>query len=298
MSEDRQWTGRTDGTGWMHKALTGLFKVLPIPLMYLFMALVVPFYLIFNHKGYLAIYHYLHRRMGWGPLKAFWGCCVNHFLFGACLMDRFAAYAGRKFKMEVPDLHLFNALSEGEEGFLMLASHIGNPELCGYMLRSERKRMNAISFGGEKSTVQASRTRMLGGNNIRLIEAGEDMGWLFTLGTALSDGEIVSIHADRVFGSPKTLEVELLDAPARIPEGPFAIAASRDLPVLAAFSLKTGLKRYHASIFRLDTPQMEGLSRPEKMQALADKYALSVETVLKQWPLQWYNFYEFWDRKL
>lgn len=298
MSEDRQWTGRTDGTGWMHKALTGLFKVLPMPLMYLFMALVVPFYLIFNHKGYLAIYHYLHRRMGWGPLKAFWGCCVNHFLFGACLMDRFAAYAGRKFKMEVPDLHLFNALSEGEEGFLMLASHIGNPELCGYMLRSERKRMNAISFGGEKSTVQVSRTRMLGGNNIRLIEAGEDMGWLFTLGTALSDGEIVSIHADRVFGSPKTLEVELLDAPARIPAGPFTIAASRDLPVLAAFSLKTGLKRYHIRLFRLDSPQMQTLSRQEKMQYLANSYSACVEKVLQRWPLQWFNFYEFWERKL
>ena len=136
---------------------------------------------------------------------------------------------------------------------------------------------------------------MLGGNNIRLIHADDGMEWLFTLNAALSDGEIVGIHADRVFGSPKTLTVTLLGAPAQIPLGPLSIAASRDLPVLAAFSLKTGLKRYHASIFRLDTPQMEGLSRPEKMQALADKYALSVETVLKQWPLQWYNFYEFWN---
>ena len=177
----------------------------------------------------------------------------------------------------------------------MLASHIGNPELCGYMLRSERKRMNAISFGGEKSTVQVSRTRMLGGNNIRLIEAGEDMGWLFTLGTALSDGEIVSIHADRVFGSPKTLEVELLDAPARIPAGPFTIAASRDLPVLAAFSLKTGLKRYHIRLFRLDSPQMQTLSRQEKMQYLANSYSACVEKVLQRWPLQWFNFYEFWN---
>ena len=44
MSEDRQWTGRTDGTGWMHKALIGLMKVCPIAVIYFLMALVVPFY--------------------------------------------------------------------------------------------------------------------------------------------------------------------------------------------------------------------------------------------------------------
>ena len=293
--EDRQWTGRTDGAGWMHRALIGLMKVLPMPVMYFLMALVVPFYLLFNHKGYLAIYHYLRRRQGWSVWRSFWGCCGNHFLFGASLMDRFAAFAGKKFEMDIPEYYLFTDLAAGEDGFLLLASHIGNPELCGYMLCSDRKRMNAVSFAGEKSSVQESRSHLLGENNIRLIEAGEGMEWLFTLNAALSDGEIVGIHADRVFGSPKTLTVTLLGAPAQIPLGPFSMAASRDLPVLAAFSLKTGLKRYHASIFRLDTPQMEGLSRPEKMQALADKYALSVETVLKQWPLQWYNFYEFWN---
>lgn len=294
MSEERQWSGRTHGTEWMHKGLVGLFRVLPLGVLYFFMALVVPFYMLFNHKGYLAIYHYLRYRHGYGPLRAFCGCYANHFLFGTAIMDRFAAYAGRKFKVESPKPDLFEELSQEEQGFLVFASHIGNPELCGYMLRSKRKRMNAITFPGEKASIRARREKMLEGNNIRLIPA-EGMEWLFTLNAALSDGEIVSIHADRLFGSPKFLKATILGAEAKIPLGPFNIAATRDLPVLASFAIKTGYKDYRFYLARLDTPEMHVMNKQEKMNALAAAYAAQMTQVLEKWPLQWYNFFEFWE---
>lgn len=294
MSEERQWSGRTHGTEWMHNALTALFKVLPLWLMYGVMGLVIPFYMLFNHKGYLSIYHYLRARQGYGPLKAFFGCYGNHFLFGTAFLDRFASYAGRRFQIDVPDPQPVVKLSEQEQGFLLFASHIGNHEMCGYMLNCEQKRMNVITFSGEKSYVRSNREKMLEGHNIRLISA-DGMEWLFTLNAALSDGEIVSIHADRVFGSPKMLDANILDAPAHLPQGPFSIAAMRDLPVLSVFCIKTGLKRYKAYMFRLDTPDMASLGRKEKMEALATAYTASVGTVLKEHPLQWYNFFEFWE---
>ena len=294
MAKERQWTGKTDGTLWMHKALIGLFKVLPIPVVYLIMAVVIPFYLLFNGKGRSAIWHYLRKRQGWGSVKAFFGCYANHFLFGTAVLDRFAAYAGRKFKTVVPEFHLFRELTARPEGFVMLSSHIGNAEMCGYMLSTKQKRMNVLTFPGEKASIRAWRETMLSANNIRMISAGEDMGWLVTLNNAMADGEIASIHADRNFGSAKTLTVNLLGAEADIPQGPFSVAAMRELPVLAAFTMKTGLKRYEVLLIRIDSPGMEGLSRPEKMQSLADAYAEAVEKVLQQYPLQWYNFYEFW----
>ena len=88
MTGERQWSGKTDGAPWMHRALIGLLKVFPLWAMYLLAVLVVPFYMLFNHKGYLAIYHYLRNRQGWGPLKSFLGCYANHFLFSTSFMDR------------------------------------------------------------------------------------------------------------------------------------------------------------------------------------------------------------------
>lgn len=294
MSEERQWSGKTDGTLWMHKALIGCFKILPTGLVYFFMALVVPFYMLINHQGYLAIYHYLRQRQGWGPLRAFFGCYRNHFLFGASLMDRFAAYAGRKLRVQKTGFDVFDSLVEQDQGFIMLSSHIGNAEMAGYMLTTPLKRMNAITFPQEKASVRANRDRILETNNIRLISA-DGLDWLFTLNAALSDGEIVSIHADRLFGSSKALTVNILGAEAKIPLGPFNLAASRDLPVTASFCMKTGYKSYEAIQYRLDTPEMEAMSKREKMDYLAARYAATVNEILGKWPLQWYNFFEFWN---
>lgn len=294
MSEQRAWTGTTDGTSWMHRALIGLIKVTPLPLVYGFMALVIPFYLVFNLKGSRPIYRYLRDRQGWGRLRSLLGCYGNHFLFGATMLDRFAVYAGRRFQTEIPRFDLIARQNSRPEGFLFFFSHIGNPEMCGYMIRCDSKRMNSIVFPGEKASIQKWRSKMLALNNIRLIPSGPDMDWLFTLHAALSDGEIVSIHADRKFGSPKTLSVPLLGAPARIPAGPFAIAAMHGLPVLAGFSLKTGLKRYHLVVERLDTPEMEQMDREQRMHLLAERYAAVMEQVLRKWPLQWFNFFDFW----
>lgn len=294
MSGQRQWSGRTDGTSWMHKSLIGLLRVTPLPLVYLLMALVVPFYLLFNPGGRRSIYCYLRRRQGWGVLHSALGCYGNHFLFGAGMLDRFAAFAGRRFPTDIVNYHLFTELTDGPEGLLMLATHIGNAEMCGYMLESDRKPMNVIVFAGEKASVHSWRERMLSVNNVRMIGADDGMEWLFTLNSALTNGEIVNIHGDRSFGSPKTLRVRLLGKEAQIPLGPFSVAAMRSLPVLASFCLKTSLKHYRVYIYRVDTPEMSQLPREEKMQALADSYAAIVEKVLHRWPLQWFNFYDFW----
>lgn len=294
MSEERQWSGKTDGTLWMHKALIGCFKFLPMGLIYFIMALVVPFYMLINRSAYLAIYHYLRKRQGRGPVKAFFGCYFNHFLFGASLMDRFAAYAGRKFQVKKDASDIFDSLAGKEQGFIILSSHIGNAEMSGYMLSTPLKRMNAITFPGEKASVRANRDRMLEANNIRLISA-DGLDWLFTLNAALSNGEIVSIHADRLFGSSKYLKAHILGAEAKIPMGPFNLAATRDLPVTALFCMKTGYKRYETLQYRLDTPEMATLSKKEKMEYLATRYASAVNEVLGKWPLQWYNFFEFWS---
>lgn len=209
-------------------------------------------------------------------------------------MDRFAAYAGRKFRVQKTGFDVFDSLVEQDQGFIMLSSHIGNAEMAGYMLTTPLKRMNAITFPQEKASVRANRDRILETNNIRLISA-DGLDWLFTLNAALSDGEIVSIHADRLFGSSKALTVNILGAEAKIPMGPFNLAASRDLPVTASFCMKTGYKSYEAIQYRLDTPEMEAMSKREKMDYLAARYAATVNEILGKWPLQWYNFFEFWN---
>lgn len=290
---ERQWQGTTDGTSWMHRSLIGMMKIIPLWLCYLLMSLVVPFYLIFSHKGYVSIYHYFRRRHGFGPLKAFCHACADHWMFGAVIMDRFASYAGKRFRMEASRKSLYDDLCSRDEGFVQVSSHIGNDELAGYELKAT-KRINALVFGGEGKALTENRSRVLGGNNIRLVDISEDMSHLVILNNALADGEIVNIHGDRVFGSNRTVRCEILGAEADLPLGPFLMAAMRDVPAISVFVMKAGLRKYRVHLFRLDEG-LDGMGVREKAVAMAKAYSDDISSVLRRYPDQWFNFYEFWN---
>lgn len=295
MSKDaeRQWQGTTDGTSWMHRSLIGMMKVIPLWFFYLLMSLAVPFYMLFNHKGYLSNYHYFRRRHGFGPLRSFFGVFTCHWMFGAVIMDRFASYAGKKFTIEVPQMPMYGELCLSKDGFVQLSSHIGNDELAGYELKPPR-RMNALVFGGEGKALTENRSRVLGGNNVRLVSIAEDMSHLVVLNNALADGEIVNIHGDRVFGSNRTVTCGILGAEAELPLGPFLLAAMRNVPTISVFVMKVGLRKYRVRLFRPDKG-LEGLAPKEKAVATARAYADNISEVLRLYPSQWFNFYEFWN---
>ena len=291
---DRKWTGKTDGTPWMHRALVGLIRVLGLRTIYVVAAVfVVPFYLLFRGKARRAIYRYFRQRQGFPPLKAACHTVRNHFRFAQVILDRAASYGGRHFEMVLERPELFYDLANGPQGFMMLGSHIGNHEIVGYSLPSP-KPMNALAFGGEAGHIIRNRRTALAGSNVRLVEIKDDLSHLFILNNALADGEIVTVLSDRVSQNGKTLAVNLLGAPVRLPEGPFFLAAAREVPVISVFVLKETAHRYRVLLYPVDagTP---GRSRQERMETMAASYARSIEEALRRYPDQWFNYYDFWE---
>lgn len=293
----RQWSGKTDGYGWMQKCLIYIYCVMDLRFLYYPMALVIPFYMLFGRKGYKAMYHYFHHRLHERPLKAFVSVYINHYTFGQVVLDRFAAYAGKKFQLDIDHYDLYQHYANDEKGFMILTAHIGNYELAGYTLISKGKRFNTLVYSGESDTINENRNRMLSKNNIRLIGIKADMSHLFIINNALRDGEIMSMAADRIFGSNKYVNCSFLGKEAKFPVGPFALAVQREVPVLIVFVMKNSVKHYQVYIhpIKLDVDE-RNLSTKEKIQILADKYVAQLEKTIKQYPTQWFNYFEFWEQ--
>lgn len=245
-----------------------------------------------NHSRTTA-YHYFRRRQGFGRWHAAWATYINHCMFGQVVIDRFAMFAGRQFDVKVEGYQHFDKLTSLEEGFLMLSSHIGCYEIAGYTLVAPNKRLNALVYGGEKATVMAGRAERFARNNLAMIPVKSDMSHLFLVNEALSNHEIVSMPADRTVGSTKQLAVEFLGAQAHLPMGPFSVATMRELDVLAVNVMKTSAKQYTVYVSPLSYDK--AASRKEQMQQLADAYVQELERMLRLYPTQWYNFYEFWS---
>lgn len=288
---EKQWDGTTYGNGLMHRWLIGMLRRIDVRFIYVFAYIFVVPPCLFR-PGFKFIYCFFRKRFHQSPLKAFWYTYKNHCLFAQAVIDKFAMYAGKTFEVEIEGFDHFLHLATQESGFVQLSSHMGNYEIAGYTLVTETKRFNAIVFFGEKASVMENRDRMFSHTNIHMIPIREDMSHLFEIDRALSDGEIVSIPADRIWGSKKTLKTVFLGREAQFPMGPFTVAAMRGLDVLAVNVMKASSKRYQIYVTPLEYDKEAPRSR--QTEQLLQAYVAELERLLKLYPTQWYNYFDFW----
>lgn len=289
----QQWAGTTYGGEGLHGSLIKASRYIDVRLIYLFAAIfVVPVCIVLNRSRKTSYYYFRHR-LQYGRCKAAWSVYRNHCKFAQIIVDKFAMYAGKRFDVEVEGLDKFNALANKAEGFIHLSSHIGNYEIAGYTLVSERKRINAVVYAHEKASVMRNRTSMFDKTNIQMIAMREDMSHLYEIDNELTAGNIVSFPTDRYAGATKCIEEEFLGAKAKFPQGPFSVATMRGLDVLAVNVMKEGLKRYR--IFVTPLPYDKEAPRREQIRQLAKGYVAELEKRVREYPTQWFNFYDFWN---
>ena len=291
---EQEWAGTTYGNAWMHKWLIRMLRHIDVRILYLFVAIfVIPVCLVLNPSRGIA-YRYFRRRIGYGRLKSAWKTYVNHCLFGQVVVDKFAMYAGKQFAVEIENYNEFTTrASRKEEGFVQLSAHIGSYEIAGYTLAVEGKSFNALVFAGEKASVMQNRDKMFAGTNIKMIAIQQDMSHLFEIDKALTDGGIVSMPADRINGSQKCIEHVFLGAKAKFPLGPFSVATMRGLDVLAVNVMKDSLLGY--KIYVTPLAYDKEASRQEQIRQLSSAYVAELEKRVRQYPTQWYNYFEFWQ---
>ena len=280
----------------MIRSLVSMMRVIDRRVIYCFMALIVPFYMLFSHKGYLASYRFYRLRMGYGPVKAFLNVYGNHFRFGQVIIDRYAAFAGKRFNFTVDGNELFMDLSSRPGGFVQLSSHVGNFEMTGYGLDSTAKHVNGLAFAGESKVMMEFRSRILAEHNVGLIVAGEGgMEHIFQMNSAIDRGEIVSMTGDRLFGSQKSVTCDFMGSGARFPMGPFVLAAQKEVPLLALFAMRERGGSYRVICRKVDS-DVQTLSVRAKAESLARAFARELESVVREYPLQWFNWYDFWKQ--
>lgn len=289
----KQWAGTTYGSGGLHKSLIWTLRFIDVRLLYLFASVfVVPVCLILNDSRRTA-YRYFRDRHGYGRIRAAWATYINHCKFAQVVIDKFAMYAGKKFEVEVIGMDRFNELASKDEGFLHLSSHIGNYEIAGYTLVSERKTINAVVYAHEKASVMENRNNMFTKTNIRMITLRQDMSHLFEIDQALCNGDIVSFPNDRFMGQAKCVECTFLGKTAKFPQGPFSVATMRGLDVLAVNVMKTGLVKYRIYVTPLQYDKEA--PRREQLRQLSQAYVAELEKRVLEYPEQWYNFFDFWN---
>jgi len=297
VKEGKTWQGKTDGGNFGQKSLFFYFKYGSIRLSYAIMSLVIIFYLIFNYKAAKNIYNYFRKRHKYSVIKSLLNTYLNHYLFGKTLIDKFAMFAGRRdeYAVEVSGQELFTeAVNNVNSGTLILNSHIGSAEIAGYLLSQNKKKFNAVVYGGEASAIQEYRTKILTEHNICLIPVIDSFSHIFAINNAINNAELIGMASDRIYEGSKNKAINFLESKALFPIGSFQLAVKMKIPILSLFVMQSGYKKYHCYIHKIDIEGIESYTVPQQIELLMQQYVLKLELMVKRYPLQWYNFHQFW----
>jgi predicted LPLAT superfamily acyltransferase len=232
----------------------------------------------------------------WRGLKIF----VN---FSLAALDKISAWAGATSPDQItfPDgvTSMFE-LGHQKQGCVLLVSHLGNIEAIRAIASLHRQRKFTI-LAHTRHAQQFNRIleHFDSRSQIRLIEVtdvGPDVAIL--LRNRIHEGEWVVIAADRVpvLARERTVKVDFLGKPAPFSIGPYVLAHLLEAPVMMAAALRVDNK---FQIFW--RPLTERLVLPRKDRDLALKhwagqYSIWLEELCLQYPLQWYNFFDFWHQ--
>lgn len=283
--------GTTYGNAGLFQALVWLLRYIPIRVFYAFESVcVIPFTLIFS-SGARITYRYFHDILGWGRWASIAGTYRNHCIFGKTVIDKFAMYAGHKFRVKYHGLEEYMAQMTEDKAVLQLNAHVGCSEILGYSCHAD-KPCNVLVFGGEKESLMAYRRSSFGDMNIKMISVGTGENNSDEIVGALDRGEIVCAFADRFFNERKIVRSSLHGHPIRLARGPFSLAVTRGIDVFMVSAMKERDGSYTAFFTPLHYDRT--LTAKEQRQQLADAYCAEIERLLGMYPTQWFNYFNPW----
>ncbi len=125
----------------------------------------------------------------------------------------------------------------------------------------------------------------------QIILIKEDLSHIYAIQKALSENAFVCMHADRFLPGNKTVSGMLLNQPALFPAGPFILAKAFRVPVSFVFAMKEGPFDYH---FYATPGEIFSGERGSGIQPMLDAYCRAMEKSVRKYPLQWFNYFDFW----
>ena len=290
------WQGKSRGTRLGYSIFVTVLKKFGVRPAYLLLRFVTVYYFLFSYKSSKIIFNYFHRRIGFGRLKSIFKIYSNYYLLGQTIIDKIVIMAGmaNRFSFDFDgEEHLRDIVSQ-QKGGLLLSAHIGNWEIAGHLLQRLDTPVNIVMFDGEHQQIKDYLDSVAGKKKAKIIVIKNDLSHIYEISDAFKNKELVCIHADRFIEGNKTMKADLLGKEALFPAGPFVLAATFDVPLLFVFAMKESSLHYH--FFATEIKKYDRREKESCMQQILHDFSIDMEKKIKQYPEQWYNYYDFWKK--
>lgn len=285
------WKGQSRGTLLGFRIYVFIIRNFGLYTAYFVLLFVAAYFIIFAPESTKSVYFLFHRRLNYSRISAALNVYQSYFTFGRIQLDRVAITAGmeEKFSFEFDGKEHIDNLLEQKKGGILLTAHIGNFNLAKYFFEKQHSNavVNLVVTDFEHQQIKNYLESVTGKSRVKMIVQQEDLSHVFLMNEALKRNELLVFAADRYLKDAKTYSADFMGKEVRFPQGPFRLATRNEIPVLFVHLMRERNFHYHFYA----RPY-----KPEKNSAkeLLNAYLQNLEQMLRKYPDQWYNYYDYW----
>ncbi len=254
--------------------------------------LVAFFYALLSHKKRSELDSY-YNAVG---LPITFGTYFHHIhAFSLNIFDRFVANEAMQEKLSITRINVEAFQTLHESGGMLVLSHHGNWAQSFKIFQTYDIKLNIIGDEAIDEGIQKLETQGDTNRRINIISMKEGMQAMLDIARAINNKEILIIMVDRGIQNNKTVEVDFLGRKTLLNSGGFEIARMRKTPILGCDIVRDGDEKLKVQFSNIILSNES--DKAKIIPDLAQQYADFLEKVVREYPLQWFNFYEFWEKK-
>lgn len=295
-----KWQGKSRGGMAGYKFFIFILKHLGLSFAYFFLIFVALYFYVFARTSTKCIYDLYRNKFKYSKIKAIITVYKNYFVFGQSLLDRTAFFAGLnpKFTFNFDGEDYIREMVNNKTGGLLISAHIGNFEIAGHMLKRINGKIHIVLYDAEHQKIKEYFSEIFDEKFAHMIPIKNDMSHIYEIQKAFENKEIVCMHGDRFLPGNKTISAELFGKEANFPSGPLYLAAKFQIPVSYVYAMREKNKHYH---FYATEPKLYKYPgnlkiRDLKLKEMVKDYVNSLEVMMRKYPEQWFNYYDFWSK--
>lgn len=262
---------------------------------------VIGYYYLTRKQARLASQQFLQRLSSIYPEIPVHSSFRHFLMFGEILLDKLLVWTGLinithvRFKSD----GFFEQAIQQNQGGVIVVSHLGNTEVCSALAHQQPNlRLTLLVYTEHAKKFNTMMQKVGANTQIEMYQVTEmNPAFAMLMAERVNAGEFLVIAGDRtpVIGQQRLTSVEFLGRPANFPQGPFILANLLKCPVYLMFCLKNNAV-YDIYIERFSTQlKANRLTRQSMLKETLQRYADRLAAYARLAPLQWFNFYSFWQ---
>lgn len=284
---------------WLHRRFgRGLFNIVLLPITF--------YFFIFNTTARRSSLEFLtaHAKkypQFWKKSPGYFTVMHHLYSFGQSILDKLLAWSTpideNDFELANPEL-LANFM-EKQTGQLIIGSHLGNLEFCrGFVQRYKSKIINALVYDQHSANFVNAMQGLNPESRINIYQVNQlDIPLILQLKNKIDAGEWLFIAGDRIpLSGERTISVDFFNRPAQFAIGPYMLAKVLQCEVQLMFSYRKGNKIYFELVPFAKKVELPRKDDGQQLTAYVQQYAHELERQAAQAPLQWFNFFPYWEQ--